>query len=69
MKSEKEEHNRWSELPERSVTDGEKKEAIEFLAYVTGKGNVTIPSATREFLGIVHGSYVRVSVKKAEKVK
>jgi len=65
MKSEKE-ASRWSELPERPVTDGEKEEAIEFLAYVTGKGNVTIPARYREYLGIVHGSYVRVSVKKAK---
>jgi len=66
MKSEKEEHSRWSELPERPVTDGGKEEANEFLAYVTGKGNVTIPARQREYLGIVHGSYVWVSVRKAK---
>jgi hypothetical protein len=66
MTSEKEEHNRWSELPERPVTDSGKEKANEFLAYVTGKGNVTIPSAWREYLGIVHGSYVWVSIRKAD---
>jgi len=53
---------RWSELPER----GAEEEAVVFIACVTGKGNVTIPSDTRAFLGITPGTFVKVSVKKAK---
>jgi AbrB family looped-hinge helix DNA binding protein len=53
---------KWSKLPEREAEE----EAVAFIACVTSKGNVTIPSDTRALLGITPGTFVKVSVKKVK---